>query len=42
MPGLINYVDVFVRENVANIMTFESLRLMPFCLEKTSVRKMVF
>ena len=23
-------------------MTFESLTLMPFCLEKTSIRKMVF
>ena len=34
-----HYVDVFVCENFACVMTFESLMLMPFCLEKTSVRK---
>ena len=32
----------FVRENDARIMTFESLTLTPFGLEKTSARRMVF
>ena len=36
-------VDAFVRENVVhgydNIMTVESLWLMPICLEKSSERK---
>ena len=32
--------DAFVRENIAHVyMTFESLTLTPFCLEKSSVRK---
>ena len=43
-PAVIDhYIDVFVRENVARVMTlymkFESLTLTPFCLEKASVRK---
>ena len=36
-----HFANAFVRENVAcdDIMTFESLKPMPFCLEKSSVRK---
>ena len=41
-----HFADAFVRKNVArvydivgDVMTLESLTLMPFCLEKTSVRK---
>ena len=44
-----HFTDAFVRENVAHIyevvgdvMTLESLRLTPFCLEKFSVRKWSF
>ena len=41
-----HFAEVFICENVASgyddVMTFESLQLMPFCLEKTSVRKMEF
>ena len=43
-----HYVDVFVRENVVRVMTLwrrydvRLLMLTPFCLEKTSVRKMKF
>ena len=37
--------DAFVRENVAygyDVVTFESLQPTPFCLEKSSVRKLKF
>ena len=41
-----HFTHAFVRENVArvydvvgDVMTFESLTLMPFCSEKSSVRK---
>ena len=41
-----HFIDVFVRENVArvfdvvgDVMTFESLTMTPFCLEKSSIRK---
>ena len=44
-----HFADTFVRENVApnilrcgELITFESLRLTPFCFEKTSVRKWIF
>ena len=38
-----HFADVFVCENVAygyDVMTFESTQPTPFCLEKSSVRKM--
>ena len=38
-----HFADVFVRENVAygyEVMTFERTQPTPFCLEKSSVRKM--
>ena len=38
-----HFADVFVRENVAygyDVMTFESTQPTPFCLEKSSVRKL--
>ena len=37
-----HFANVFVRENVAygfDVMTFERTQPMPFCLEKSSVRK---
>ena len=44
-----HFADAFVRENVArvyrrsgNVMTFESLTLTPFCLEKSSEREGIF
>ena len=41
-----HFADAFVRENVAyvydDVMTFKILQLMPFCLEKSSVRKGIF
>ena len=41
-----HFADDFVRENVARVCdyvaTFESLRLTPFCLEKSSVRYLMF
>ena len=41
-----HFADAFVRENIAHcydfVMTFESLPLTQFCLEKFSVRKGIF
>ena len=47
LPGLSITSTFFVRDNVARggggyVMTIEILTLAPFCLEKTSVRKLPF
>ena len=41
-----HFADAFVHKNIVysyeEVMTFESLQLTPFCLEKSSVRKGIF
>ena len=41
-----HFAEVFIRKNVVSrydvVTSFESLQLTPFCLEKTSVKKMEF
>ena len=37
-----HFADAFVRKTLRTVMTFESLRLMPFSLDNYRVRKQIF